>query len=96
MNIERTKQQPARTHDCVIKCRSHIDVTGVSEVISFDESAVILITVCGEMTVEGSGLRVGTLDTDKGLVSVDGKISSLYYSDDSPRKRRGLFGKAHD
>ena len=38
----------------------------------------------------GDGLRVGTLDTDKGIISVDGKINALYYTD-SIKGRRGSF-----
>lgn len=76
-------------HECFVRSRSHADITGVREVLSFDDSSVVLVTSCGEMTVEGHELRVGTLDTERGIVAVDGNISSVYYVDNSSKKRRG-------
>lgn len=92
MNSEKNRSATP-VHECVLKCRAHIDVTGVREVTSFDESEVILITDCGEMSIEGSELRVGTLDTGCGVVAVDGKISAVYYSDNTPKRRRGFFAR---
>ncbi len=83
-------------HECHIKARSHADITGVREVLSFDEQSVVLITSCGEMTMEGHELRVGTLDTERGIVAVDGNISSVYYIDNSPKKRRRWFSRDTD
>ena len=81
--------------DIAVRSRKRIDVTGVKEVLSFDESSVSMITRCGEMTVEGEGLKIETLDTDKGIVAVEGKIDAVIYFDhaERPEKRR-LFGKA--
>ena len=85
-------------NDIVIRSRKHIDISGVTEVISFDENSVVMLTVCGEMALEGESLRIGVLDTDRGMVSVDGKISAVIYYDESPmpekRKRfGGLLGR---
>lgn len=80
-------------HDCIIKGRKHADITGVKEVVSFDSSGVVLVTSCGELTLEGNEIRVGTLDTDRGIVAVDGQICAVYYSDDSKHLRRGIFGR---
>lgn len=93
MNTEKTRLL-SQTHDCHIRSRTHVEITGVSEVLSFDEGSVVLITVGGEMTLEGQDLRIGTLDTEHGLVSVDGKISALYYLDGTVKKRRGFFKRS--
>ncbi|MBQ9080476.1 MAG: sporulation protein YabP [Clostridia bacterium] len=95
MNTEKARQT-VLVHDCSIRSRAHADITGVREVLSFDEGSVVLVTNCGEMTLEGQELRVGTLDTERGIVAVDGKISALYYSDNTQKKRRGIFGRAAD
>ena len=81
-------------NDIAIRSRKHIDVTGVKEVLSFDESSVSMVTVCGEMNVEGESLKIGTLDTDSGIVSVDGKISAeIYYDEPQRTEKKKLFGK---
>ena len=82
-----------RIHDVNMTMRKNMKVSGVAEVISFDDMALVLKTVCGEMTVEGREIKVGTLDTDKGVVTLEGKIDALYYSDPDDDSRRGLFGK---
>ena len=95
MNNEtvRYNQQHLLEHDCILKGRKHVDITGVKEVVSFDSSSVVLVTDCGELTLEGNEIKVGTLDTDRGVVAVDGKICALYYSDESKRGRTRLFGR---
>lgn len=80
-------------HDCILKGRKHADITGVKEVVSFDASGVILITSCGELTLEGNGIKVGALDTDRGIVAVDGEICAIYYANESKKGRRSLWGR---
>ena len=63
-------------------------VDGVTEVVSFDDVSVLLVTTCGEMTVEGSDLKLSQLDTERGCVCVCGRIGGIYYGDDLPKKRR--------
>lgn len=96
MNNDRSKAPSPEEHQLHMNARSHADITGVQQVVSFDESNVQLITECGELTLEGSELKVGTLDTQRGVVSVDGRVNGIYYADDLPRRRRGLFGRSRD
>ena len=81
-------------NDIAIRSRKRIDITGVKEVLSFDDSSVSMITRCGEMSVEGEGLKIETLDTDREIVAVDGRIDAVVYYDrpDGSEKRR-LFGR---
>ena len=81
----------ADKNDILIRSRKHIDITGVKDVISFDDRAVVMTTSGGDMTVEGDELKIGVLDTEKGIVSVDGKISTVIYYDDDPTEKRKLF-----
>ena len=48
----------------------------------------------GTLTVEGEELKIGTLDTERGEVSLSGKINGLFYSDDGhSSEKKGLFSK---
>ena len=78
-------------HTVSLFSRKKAEIEGVKEVESFDETSVILQTHCGEMTLEGEGLRVGTLDTVRGVISVTGQIRALYYSDAAPKAKRSFF-----
>ena len=80
-----------QSHGIRLDKRSHMDISGVLEVESFDDVSVILKTDCGELTVEGMGIRIGTLDTDRGVVELDGKVDAVYYSEERENKRSGFF-----
>ena len=81
------------THEMRCSCRKDMQITGVKEVLSFDESCVILLSDCGEMSVEGSEMRITVLDTERGEVSLCGQVDAIYYRDTEMRERRSLFGR---
>jgi sporulation protein YabP len=68
-----------RGHSLVAMDRNEITVKGVSEVLSFDESLVRLVTVCGVLNLEGEGLRVHVLDLKSGTVAVTGRLNGVLY-----------------
>ena len=76
-----------RKHNLAITARAQARIEGVTQVNSFDETCVELSTVCGEMTVEGETLHVSTLDTERGIVVIDGRVDSVLYSERLPTKR---------
>lgn len=84
------------SHEILLRGRKNLSVGGVSEMISFDESSVVAMTACGELTVEGAELHIDALDTDRGILAVSGNICGVFYLDDprdaAPIKRRRLFG----
>lgn len=81
-------------HKLTLNQRSSLTMTGVTEVVSFDEGAVILRTDLGTLAVQGRDLQLKTLSTDGGQVAVEGTVSSLIYEE--PRQKGGwmhrLFG----
>lgn len=66
-------------HKLTLNERSNLTMTGVSEVVSFDDTTVILHTSLGTLVVQGQGLQLKQLSLDGGQVAVDGTISSLLY-----------------
>jgi len=80
-------------HRILMNERKALTVTGVSEVVSFDELAVTLKTVCGELTVEGEGLHISSLDTVNGTLEVNGSIQALSYFDKKKEGSKGVFGR---
>lgn len=76
--------------------REGIEISGVCDVVSFDEGGVVMETDCGSLAVEGEGLHVTVLNLEAGKVSIEGRIGGVYYFDNSPRPKRGLFGRKHD
>ena len=80
-------------HTLTLSARTHIEIGGVTDVVSFDEETVTLVTDCGELTIEGASLHIGTLNIERGCVVVDGRVNALIYTENTPRKKRArLFG----
>ena len=81
-------QEPmALPHKLILNERQQLSVTGVSEVVSFDESAVVLRTELGTLIVQGRELQLKTLSLEGGQMAVDGSISALSYEE--PRQGGG-------
>ena len=68
-------------HRLTLNDRKQLSVTGVSEVISFEESAVVLRTEMGTLVVQGQNLQLKTLSVEGGQVAVEGTVSSLHYEE---------------
>ena len=67
MPYEDKKAVPQRRpHAVTLDERSHLTVTGVDEVVRFDDTEVSMRTSRGMLTVHGEGLRVGRLAIDTG------------------------------
>lgn len=80
-------------HKLILNERRQLTMTGVTEVVSFDESCVVLQTSLGMLIVQGQQLQLKTLSLEGGQVAVDGQITALSYEE--PRQHGGwrrLFG----
>lgn len=81
-------------HKLTLSERSVLTMTGVTDVVSFDEGAVVLHTGLGTLVIQGQQLQLKTLAVDGGQVTVEGHICSLLYEE--PRQKGGwisrLFG----
>ena len=71
-------------HKLTLNQREDLSLTGVTEVVSFDDAAVILKTHLGTLTVLGENLVLKTLSVEGGQVAVSGHISSLNYEEPRP------------
>lgn len=93
MDKEQNMQLAAqRTHTLSMENRQKAALTGVSEVLAFDENQVILMTDSGEIALTGEGLHVTRLMLEEGQLTVEGKLDSIFYTQRSSRRsffRRG-------
>lgn len=74
-------------HALTLDQRRHLTMTGVTEVISFDDASVVLKTALGTLLVTGSRLQLKQLQPEGGSVAVEGKIEGLAYEE--PRESGG-------
>lgn len=76
-------------HKLTLNDRKSLLLSGTAEVLSFDESAVVLKTGLGILSVQGQQLHLKTLSPETGQVAIDGHISALIYEE--PRTPGGIF-----
>ena len=68
-------------HKLQLNERKNLTMTGVAEVVSFDDSTVVLQTSLGTLIVQGQQLQLKNLSLEGGQVAVDGSISALIYEE---------------
>ena len=78
-------------HKLQLSERKTLSMTGVTEVVSFDETAVVLQTSLGLLIVQGQQLQLKNLSLDGGQVAVEGNISALSYEEPRQGGWRRLF-----
>lgn len=66
-------------HKLSLDQRKNLTMTGVTEVVSFDENTVVLKTGLGMLVVQGQQLQLKTLTLEGGNVAVEGEINALTY-----------------
>lgn len=79
----------------ILENREKLTVTGVVDVLSFDDQIVIIETQLGLLTIKGEELRINKLSLDSLEVIIEGQIFNLGYSDESINKKNGgsILGK---
>lgn len=72
------KQKP---HKLMMSNRRTCNITGVTDVLSFDLNEILLETEQGMLMVKGKDLHMKRLTLEKGEVDIEGTIDSLTYSE---------------
>lgn len=67
----------AAAHRLTMQNREKVDLTGVTEVVSFDNKVIELETVDGAVRFAGEGLHVKRLTLEKGEVELEGRIEEI-------------------
>lgn len=84
-------EQIPLSHKVTLSDREKLTVTGVSEVVSFDENMVHMETAQGSLLVHGRELRLKNLSPDHGQLELSGQVEALIYEE--PKRKGGIFGR---
>lgn len=88
-------QKPKAPHTLCLENRSKLSLTGIEDVISFDENGLLLQTSQGTLTVDGTDIHIVVLSVEKGELVVEGHVCGLYYVDRSAKKS-GFFSRKNE
>lgn len=89
--MEERKQIKAKPHNVSIEGREKLNISGVKEVISFDENTIILNTEMGGLMLKGTDLHINKLNVDDGNLNIEGFIIACSYTEKNDTKKTGGF-----
>ncbi len=75
----------------ILENREKLNISGVIDVLSFDDQVVMVETELGLLTVKGEKLRINKLSIDTSEVIVEGDISYLAYSEKEKEQNKSSF-----
>ncbi len=85
------ERKPINTNiiqNVILENREKLTISGVNDVLSFDDQVIVLETELGLLTVKGENIRVNKLSIDTSEVILEGEISYLAYSDKNQEKQK--------
>ena len=73
-------------HNAILENRQRLQLSGVTDVDSFDEDEIRLFTQLGELTIKGKDLHINEISVESGDVSVEGDIWLWFMEKRTERK----------
>ena len=83
------EKKNAYKHRIIIDEREEITITGVGEVLSFDDETIVCATDMGIVVVRGNDLHIERLDPEAGILSARGNAQSLEYTEEGIFDQKG-------
>ena len=88
------KEKSFKEQNIVIQNREKTIVTGVEDILSFDDELVIMQTNLGMLTIKGQELKMNKLNLDNSELIIEGKTCAIAYSDAvDGNKKQGFMSK---
>ncbi|MBR1422354.1 MAG: sporulation protein YabP [Ruminococcus sp.] len=80
-------------HNMILENRNKLFLTGINEILQFDETQLRMFTELGELRIKGSGLHISDMSVESGELNVEGRINSMTYENNRTKKRTAVFDK---
>jgi sporulation protein YabP len=66
-------------HSLSLINRKNMELSGVKNVLTFDEEEILLETNMGHLSIQGEELHITMLSLDEGQVAVEGSVNLIGY-----------------
>ncbi len=83
------EEKMGSSHKIMLNNRERGTITGILDVLSFDENTIVLDTDMGLLTIRGKDLHVSRLTLEKGEIDIEGRTDSLAYSSNEAHRKSG-------
>ena len=78
-------------HNVILEGRKRFNLSGIRDVISFDEETVMLDTSQGRLAIKGEGIHILNFNNTSGDLSGEGRIHAFIYT--AEEKGEGFFAR---
>ena len=78
-------------HDVLIKSRQRMEMTGISDVSSFDDAEIVVQTGNSGVSIEGENLKIEKFNSENGELVLNGSINGLFYYSKKAAKKKKNF-----
>ncbi|MBP3448682.1 MAG: sporulation protein YabP [Clostridia bacterium] len=75
----------------ILENREKLSVSGVLDILTFDEDEIMLETELGQLNIRGENLKVEKLTVDTGEVVAKGTFDSIVYTKELPKRKGGFL-----
>lgn len=72
--------EQCKNSNLALENRKKLSLSGVKEIVSFQDERISLNTILGNLVIKGSNLKMSKLDVQSGEVIISGMILSMIYS----------------
>ena len=83
-------------HSLSLANRQRMELTGVKNVLTFDEDEIVLDTSLGYLSITGDQLHINMLNLDEGQVAIQGAVNNIAYKaqgTDFKAKSKNMFSR---
>ncbi|MBQ7226558.1 MAG: hypothetical protein IJX02_08190 [Clostridia bacterium] len=78
-------------HDVLIKSRKRMEMTGVSDVSSFDDAEIVVQAGDSGVSIEGENLKIEKFNSENGELVLNGSINGMfYYAKKGEKKKKSI------
>ena len=70
-----------QNHNLILENRKSLNISGITDVDSFDEKEISLYTQLGELTIQGRELHIDSMSVETGDMTITGDIWAIIYGD---------------
>ncbi|WDC85473.1 sporulation protein YabP [Caloramator sp. mosi_1] len=91
--MENNKMVKNQNHNLNMINRQKLDITGVLNVINFNEEQINLSTIMGNMLIKGKNMKINRLNVDNGDMCIEGEITAINYLNKQTNNSESIFKK---